>query len=107
MKNSWCFLQVMVGKLGDELQFDSWMLLFYNCLWSLPLSLLLVLSTGEASRLLDFPGLYSASFLVRPTSNLSPTPAGFAALPGRHGARHRGRTRAANTSPYTSLPCYR
>ena len=55
---------VIVGKLGDELQFDSWMLLFYNCLWSLPLSILLVVGTGEATRLFVYQGLTSVSFLL-------------------------------------------
>jgi len=55
---------VMVGKLGDDLQMDSWMLLFYNCCWSLPMSLLIVVATGELGRLTTYPYLLSGNFLL-------------------------------------------
>lgn len=38
---------VIVGKLGEELQLDSFTLLLYNNCWSLPFSFLLVLTNGE------------------------------------------------------------
>ena len=56
---------VTVGKLGDELKLDSFTLLFYNCLWSLPVAVVLVLVTGEAFQLSKFENLYSYSFIVR------------------------------------------
>lgn len=38
---------VIVGKLGEELQLDSFTLLLYNSCWSLPFSFLLVLLNNE------------------------------------------------------------
>jgi solute carrier family 35 protein len=57
-------VQVLVGKLGEDLQMDSWMLLFYNCCWSLPTSMLIMIPTGEISRLASYPYLTSGSFLA-------------------------------------------
>lgn len=42
---------VIVGKLGEELQLDSFTLLLYNNIWSLPFSLLLVVANGELGAL--------------------------------------------------------
>mmetsp|Transcript_38555 Transcript_38555/g.53538 ORF Transcript_38555/g.53538 Transcript_38555/m.53538 type:complete len:376 (+) Transcript_38555:332-1459(+) len=60
---------VLVGKLAEDLKMDSWMLLFYNCCWSLPMSLIIIIPTGEASKILEFPNLYSSSFLACYTSS--------------------------------------
>ncbi|CAI5515549.1 unnamed protein product [Closterium sp. Naga37s-1] len=38
---------VIVGKLGEELQLDSFTLLLYNNCWSLPFAFLLVAANGE------------------------------------------------------------
>lgn len=46
---------VIVGKLGDELQLDSFTLLFYNNCWSLPFSFLFVLLNGEGTALISAP----------------------------------------------------
>lgn len=42
---------VIVGKLGEELQLDSFTLLLYNNIWSLPFSFLLVMANGEMDAL--------------------------------------------------------
>lgn len=42
---------VIVGKLGEELQLDSFTLLLYNNCWSLPFSFLLVVANGEMGAL--------------------------------------------------------
>eukprot|EP00898_Chlorokybus_atmophyticus_P004674 jgi/Chlat1/5207/Chrsp33S05046 len=55
---------VMVGKLGDDLQVDSFTLLMYNCIWSLPMSVMLVLITGEYVRILQFPYLFDSGFMA-------------------------------------------
>jgi solute carrier family 35 protein len=41
-----CYV-VLVGKIGDELQLDSFTLLLYNSLWSTPLSILITVAMGE------------------------------------------------------------
>eukprot|EP00897_Mesotaenium_endlicherianum_P000076 jgi/Mesen1/10069/ME000730S09341 len=46
---------VIVGKLGEELQLDSFTLLLYNNCWSLPFSFFFVLVNGEAKALANFP----------------------------------------------------
>ncbi|KAK3265078.1 hypothetical protein CYMTET_26219 [Cymbomonas tetramitiformis] len=46
---------VTVGKLGDEAKLDSFTLLFYNCCWSLPMSMVIMVCTGEWSTLATFP----------------------------------------------------
>mmetsp|Transcript_25275 Transcript_25275/g.47800 ORF Transcript_25275/g.47800 Transcript_25275/m.47800 type:complete len:364 (-) Transcript_25275:234-1325(-) len=55
---------VMVGKLGDDMHMDSWMLLFYNCLWSLPLSVLLMLAKGELASLWNYHSVHTTPFIV-------------------------------------------
>eukprot|EP00244_Chara_vulgaris_P014448 TRINITY_DN9047_c0_g1_i1.p1 TRINITY_DN9047_c0_g1~~TRINITY_DN9047_c0_g1_i1.p1 ORF type:complete len:197 (-),score=24.59 TRINITY_DN9047_c0_g1_i1:326-892(-) len=54
---------VIVGKLGEELQLDSFTLLLYNNCWSLPFSLLLVLVNGEGMALVQFPHLREGLFI--------------------------------------------
>jgi len=46
---------VLVGKIGDELQLDSFTLLLYNSLWSAPLSFAICVLFGEHREILDFP----------------------------------------------------
>eukprot|EP00270_Netrium_digitus_P010221 TRINITY_DN3157_c0_g1_i1.p1 TRINITY_DN3157_c0_g1~~TRINITY_DN3157_c0_g1_i1.p1 ORF type:complete len:356 (+),score=84.11 TRINITY_DN3157_c0_g1_i1:360-1427(+) len=59
---------VIVGKLGEELQLDSFTLLLYNNCWSLPFSFLLVLTNGEKDALLSLfharDPMFVASFLL-------------------------------------------
>mgnify|MGYP001802006778 CR=1 FL=1 len=45
---------VIVGKLGDEVKLDSFSILFYNCIWSTPLCLMLMLVKGEFGMLLEY-----------------------------------------------------
>lgn len=54
---------VVVGKLGEELKMDSFSLLMYNCMWSLPFSLVLMVAEGEHERLLSFEHLSEAGFM--------------------------------------------
>ena len=54
----------MVGKLGDEASLDSLELLQYNCLWSLPLSVMLVIATGEWRALPAALAAASPSFIA-------------------------------------------
>ena len=55
---------VLVGKIGDELQLDSFTLLLYNSLWSAPLSLAICFVFGEHRGLLDYPYLGHFGFLI-------------------------------------------
>eukprot|EP00271_Cylindrocystis_brebissonii_P000833 TRINITY_DN11017_c0_g1_i1.p2 TRINITY_DN11017_c0_g1~~TRINITY_DN11017_c0_g1_i1.p2 ORF type:complete len:393 (+),score=90.09 TRINITY_DN11017_c0_g1_i1:295-1473(+) len=55
---------VIVGKLGEELQLDSFSLLLYNNCWSLPFSLLFVIVNGEAHALRSFAPHISDPFFV-------------------------------------------
>lgn len=55
---------VIVGKLGEELQLDSFTLLLYNNCWSLPFSLLFVMLNGEGRALLSFPHATNPVFLA-------------------------------------------
>ena len=55
---------VLVGKIGDELQLDSFTLLLYNSLWSTPLSAAIAVLTGEVAGVATFPHLYELPFVV-------------------------------------------
>ncbi|CAI7730124.1 unnamed protein product [Closterium sp. NIES-53] len=54
---------VIVGKLGEELQLDSFTLLLYNNFWSLPFSILLVVWNGELVAVRQVLHPQSAMFL--------------------------------------------
>jgi solute carrier family 35 protein len=54
---------VLVGKIGDELQLDSFTLLLYNSLWSAPLSMCVVFAFGEHHRVLQYEHLARVGFL--------------------------------------------
>ena len=58
-----CYV-VLVGKIGDELQLDSFTLLLYNSLWSTPLSAAIAVLTGEVAGVATFPHLYELPFVV-------------------------------------------
>lgn len=58
-----CYV-VLVGKIGDDLQLDSFTLLLYNSLWSMPLSLAVTVLTGEVSGVLTFPDLFDPRFIA-------------------------------------------
>eukprot|EP00850_Spirogloea_muscicola_P009380 SM000052S17772 [mRNA] locus=s52:600604:602854:+ [translate_table: standard] len=55
---------VIVGKLGEELQIDSFTLLLYNNFWSLPFSFLLVFVNGESKALRSFTHFREVPFLL-------------------------------------------
>jgi solute carrier family 35 protein len=54
---------VLVGKIGDELQLDSFTLLLYNSLWSAPLSMCVVFAFGEHHRVFQYEHLSRVGFL--------------------------------------------
>eukprot|EP00232_Nephroselmis_pyriformis_P015182 CAMPEP_0182886858 /NCGR_PEP_ID=MMETSP0034_2-20130328/20467_1 /TAXON_ID=156128 /ORGANISM="Nephroselmis pyriformis, Strain CCMP717" /LENGTH=379 /DNA_ID=CAMNT_0025020199 /DNA_START=132 /DNA_END=1271 /DNA_ORIENTATION=- len=58
-----CYV-VVVGKLGEEAQMDSFSMLMYNCMWSLPMSLGLVLVTGEWRSISTYPHFHDRGFQV-------------------------------------------
>jgi|TARA_B100001142_G_scaffold308431_1_gene339962 solute carrier family 35 protein len=58
-----CYV-VLVGKIGDELQLDSFTLLLYNSLWSTPLSLALMVVTGEFTGVTAYPHMGEKAFLL-------------------------------------------
>lgn len=55
---------VIVGKLGEELQVDSFTLLLYNNCWSLPFSLACVLLNGEGRAALAFERRADPAFIA-------------------------------------------
>jgi solute carrier family 35 protein len=58
-----CYV-VLVGKIGDDLQLDSFTLLLYNSLWSTPLSLAITVLTGEVQGVMTFPDLFDPRFIA-------------------------------------------
>ena len=58
-----CYV-VLVGKLGDELQLDSFTLLLYNSLWSTPLSFGITILTGEVTGVMNYPHVSEVAFLA-------------------------------------------
>jgi solute carrier family 35 protein len=58
-----CYV-VLVGKLGDELQLDSFTLLLYNSLWSTPLSFAITILTGEVAGVMSYPHVTETAFLA-------------------------------------------
>lgn len=58
-----CYV-VLVGKIGDDLQLDSFTLLLYNSLWSTPLSLAITVLTGEVAGVMTFPDLFDPRFVA-------------------------------------------
>ena len=58
-----CYV-VLVGKLGDELQLDSFTLLLYNSLWSTPLSFGITILTGEVTGVMNYPHVTEVAFLA-------------------------------------------
>ena len=63
-----CYV-VLVGKVGDDLQLDSFTLLLYNSLWSTPLSFAITVLTGEARGVMSFPHLYEPAFMAAFTTS--------------------------------------
>ena len=63
-----CYV-VLVGKIGDDLQLDSFTLLLYNSLWSTPLSFAITVLTGEARGVMSFPHLYEPAFMAAFTTS--------------------------------------
>ena len=55
---------VLVGKIGNELNVDSFTLLLYNSMWSAPLSLALMLACGEHRALAKYPHLTEIGFVL-------------------------------------------
>ena len=55
---------MLVGKIGDDLQLDSFTLLLYNSLWSTPLSLAITVLTGEVQGVMTFPDLFDPRFIA-------------------------------------------
>ena len=58
-----CYV-VLVGKIGDDLQLDSFTLLLYNSLWSTPMSLAITVWTGEVAGVSKFPALFDPRFIA-------------------------------------------
>lgn len=58
-----CYV-VLVGKVGDELQLDSFTLLLYNSLWSTPLSLAITVLMGEVGGVMTYPHMFAGKFVV-------------------------------------------
>jgi len=54
---------VLVGKVGEELQLDSFTLLLYNSLWSAPLSMCVVVAFGEHRRVFQYEHIAESGFI--------------------------------------------
>lgn len=55
---------VLVGKIGDELNLDSFTLLLYNSLWSAPLSLMICVAFGEHRAVWSYEYILHPGFII-------------------------------------------